>query len=134
MKKYANFIISIASLFTGGMLYVLFRENTYIGNAFSRFSFIVALRMSLAPFACNLLKYYLPDFLWGLALACGLQAILHLKKQKLLLCGVVVFLCGTFWECMQCLGVISGTGDFWDVFSYSLAGLLCIILNLKERE
>ena len=134
MKQRTNLFLSIASLLTGGMLYTLFRETTYIGKAFTHFQPIVTLRCLLSQLESNFLKFYFPDFLWGFSLGCGLQAILSPGKHNNLLCGFGVLLCGTVWECMQAFGIVSGTADFWDVVSYCLAGALCITLNLKERK
>lgn len=134
MKQRTNFFISIVSLFTGGILYILFRGNTHLGKLFTQFSPIISFRTYLKPLASNLLRFHLPDFLWCLSLGCGLQAVLRLEKRNILLCGFGAFLCGAIWEYMQLLGVISGTGDFWDVVSYFLAGALCTIINLKETK
>ena len=134
MKQRTNIVISVISLFTGGILYVLFRENTHIGRLFSQVPFLKSLRTSLQPLASDPVKFHLPDFLWCLSFGCGLQAILCLRKKKVLFCGFGAFLCGVVWEYMQFFGAVSGTSDYWDVVSYLLAGMFCTIINLKETE
>ncbi len=134
MKRRTNLFISIASLSAGGMLYILFRENSYIGKVFSNLQPILTLRNAVSLLECDFLKFYFADFLWGLALGCGLQAILLPEKRSVLLCGFGVFLCGTAWECMQAFDIIPGTADYWDVVSYCLAGALCIIFNIKGEK
>ena len=133
-KQRTNFFICISSLILGGILYILFRENTHIGKLFAQIFPLTILKALLKPFASNLLCFHLLDFLWGLSLGCGLQTILMLKRKRVLLCGLGVFLCGAIWESLQFLDVVSGTGDYWDIVSYFLAGALCITFNLKETE
>ena len=134
MKKRSNIYISIASLLAGGILYVLFRENSYLGKLFAQCTVIIRLKALTSPLDSDLSKFHLPDFLWGLSLGCSLQAALGMKGYGILICGFVPFLCGALWECMQFFGIIPGTGDYWDIVSYFLAGAICIIINLKERK
>ena len=133
-RQYTNIIISAASLFIGCLLYVLFREDTYIGNIFSHLPFITALRIWVSPISCNCVKFYFGDFLWGLSLGFGLQVFFTSRTAEILLCGCVTFLCGLIWEYLQFCGIISGTGDFWDIVSYFCAGTICIIFNLRREN
>ena len=134
MKRYVNCTVAIASLLTGGAIYVLFRENTHIARLFSSITLIEPFRIWLKETPSDVFRFYLPDFLWGLSLGCGLQAILKPTARKNLLCGGVAFLCGVIWECLQFSHIISGTGDILDIVLYLLACALCTFLNIKERE
>lgn len=89
-------------------------------------------RNQLSWLDCGFLKYYLPDYLWGVALACGLHAIFNPKAKESLICTVVVVLLGALYEVLQWFGIISGTGDIVDVVLYALAGATVNVINYKR--
>lgn len=128
-----NLLASIIALALGGSLYILFRENSYIGQLFSGSACVQMLRSELNSTSCDLLKYYLPDLLWGLSLGCGLVAIRNSGIRDIVLCAGIAFACGFLWELLQLVGVVGGTGDCVDVLMYLLGSALCVQINLKER-
>ncbi len=131
MKKRNVYIIfCIISLCIGGGLYVIFRPNTYIAD-FVRSLLPVseALFLKAESINCDLVKYYLPDFIWALSLNCGLNAIFNTKKA-VFINGGVVFGIGVLWELAQYVGITSGTGDLIDVAMYTLAILTILTLEL----
>ena len=133
-KRKKNIRFSLAALVVGCFLYVFFRENTYVGNMFDIIEHIEKMRQMFSSQICDLCKFYLPDFLWGFSLSCGLIAIYVPGIKGVIICASVAFLCGCMWELLQCIGVLSGTGDIHDIIMYFLASALCIIINLKETR
>lgn len=127
-KRIFNFICGICALGLGGMLYVLFREQTIIAKLLGQISFITILRSASAPLSNEFVQYYLPDFLWAFSLGSLLKVIPGLHKKSLA-CGTIALICGGLWEIMQCIGVISGTFDWIDVLMYFLAGFVCVSIK-----
>lgn len=133
-KRKKNIRFSLTALVVGCFLYVFFRENTYVGNMFDSIENIEKMRQMFSSQICDLCKFYLPDFLWGFSLSCGLIAIYVPGIKGIIICASVAFLCGCMWELLQYIGVLSGTGDIHDIIMYFLASAICIIINLKETR
>lgn len=129
-----NILMSAVSLYTGFVLYVLFREDTYIAKGFSFLPWVTFLQIWLAPKAPSFVKYHLQDFIWAFSLSCGLLAVVGSAKKQAFFCAVTAFFCGLLWEFLQYCKIVSGTGDLWDVLMYLAAGAVSVILNLEERE
>jgi len=128
-----NFLLSVVALAVGGFIYILFRENSYIGQLFSGSDCVQNLRSVLQLMSCDLIKFYLPDFLWGLSLSCGLLAIRNGGDRSTFLCAGIAFACGFSWELLQLMEAVGGTGDCIDVLMYLLGSAFCVQINLKER-
>lgn len=127
-------LLSAVSLMLGVTIYILFRENSYIGIVFGRFSLILVAREMLEWLSCDFLKFYLPDYLWGFSLCCGLHAIYTPERNGSVICTGIAILCGCAWEWMQYEEIVSGTGDICDVLMYLLAGLRVSSLTLGVKE
>ncbi|MBE5928817.1 MAG: hypothetical protein E7267_05545 [Lachnospiraceae bacterium] len=133
-KQKKNLLLSIVALVAGCFLYAFFRKNTYIGSMFDSIKYVERVRQICLCSVCNVYKFYLPDFLWGFSLSCGLIAIHNPSKKGVFICASFAFLCGCLWELLQYFAVLSGTGDIHDIIMYLLASAICIIINLKETE
>ena len=129
-----NVIATVLSLVIGGLLYVILRENTYIAQVLRYSEIISLMRQSLKTDEWMWISYYLPDYLWGLALTCSLIALVMPTWKGVVLCGFTAVLCGMVWELLQFFHVIRGTGDLWDVIMYFSAGITGLFINSKERE
>lgn len=132
-KRGVNILVGALSLLIGGVIYILSREDSFIAAMAERFLPLTPIRDLVQHSAWTFAKYYLPDFLWGLSLGCGLHVIHMPKKTGTLLCASGAFMCGLVWEVLQYLDITGGTGDLWDIFMYLLAALLTIFINFKER-
>ena len=133
-KRIANILLSVISLTLGGLLYIVFRENSHFSGWFNGFILVEEIRTHFAVFSSAFLKYYFPDFLWGFSLACGFVAIYNPKKQGVYLCGAISFTLGCVWEALQAFSVVSGTGDFFDIMMYLISSIACIMINQKEQK
>ena len=133
-KRKKNILFSLISLIVGSLLYILFRKNTYIGGILNGIENIYISRERYLFQVSDFFKFYLPDFLWGFSLGCGLIAIHNPRIKGVIICASYSFLCGLIWELLQYLEVLSGTGDIHDVIMYLLASVVCIIINLKETR
>ena len=132
-NKKINITISIISLFLGGLIYVLYRENTYISNFIEEFINLLYIRSAFKSFECNFIKYYLPDYLWALSLISGLNALTTTKRKILKICLFVVLL-GFVWEALQFFNILSGTGDISDIFMYLAAATTAVIINFSNNK
>lgn len=126
-----NIIICIISLFIGGLLYVIFRENTILGKAFDEIELIIDIRKIANRFPFKFHKIFLPDFLWELSLCCGLTAIGGQSNTNTLICCIIGFATGVLWETLQFTEIATGTGDIVDIVIYLLASSICLVINLK---
>ncbi len=127
-------ILCFAALSIGTILYLLFRPDTHFTALLSTNSLMVNLQQAVAPYLQNWVIFYLPDFLWGFSLACGLTAIYAHKRNGSAWCGLVAFLCGLIWEGLQHGNVVGGTGDGWDIVMYLAAWGMAVIINRKTKE
>lgn len=129
-----NLLLSAAAITLGGLLYLIFRDRSYVTVLLGNRDWLISVRHSMQPLSCEVVKYYIPDFLWAFSLACALRAVHGVGVQATVVCGMGAFLCGLIWELLQYAQIVSGTGDMLDVVMYLIAGLICILLNLKERR
>jgi hypothetical protein len=133
-KRKQNVLLGVGTLLLGTILYILFRKTTYVSIIFQNIRWVNSISNSLECIDNDFLKYYLPDFLWALSLCCGFQVIYTPGIKGNVICGVIAVVFGGVWEILQHAKIVSGTGDFVDVLMYLLAGTICVILNLKERD
>ena len=132
-NKKINIISSIVTLFSGGAIYILYRENSYISNFIEVFIDLKFLRNTFKPLECDFIKYYLIDYLWALSLISGLKSLFTTKKETLRIC-FFVFSLGIIWESLQFLNIISGTGDILDIFMYLAAVVTAVIINFLNNK
>ena len=133
-KRGFNILLGISALVFGSLIYILFRENTYIAKCFESFDIVIRMRQILLPYKSCFLIFYFGDFLWALSLGCGLYAIFVPRIYGTVICTCVVLCLGCVWEVLQYCSIISGTGDILDMLAYLLASSIIIIINAKERE
>ena len=130
-NKKINIILSIVTLFFGGTIYIIYRENSYISNFIENIIDLTILRNMFKPFGCDFIKYYLIDYLW--ALSSSLNSLFTAKKGTLRIC-VFVFSLGSTWEILQFLNIISGTGDIADIFMYLTAVITTVIIKFSTNK
>ena len=127
-KKTSLFWISgVISLMLGGMIYVFYRPNTYVFNFFRE---IPLPRQSFLFLDVPWIKYYFADYLWAYSLCCGLHLIFQPQRTGSFLLAGITVLFGSTFEFLQYAGVLSGTGDLWDVLMFILAGFTVNMINL----
>ncbi len=132
-NRKVNIILSIFTLFLGGVIYTLYREDTYISNIIETFIDLSFMRNVFNPFECDFIKYYLIDYLWALSLNSVLNSLFTTKKEMLLIC-LLVFSLGSIWEILQFSNIISGTGDILDIFMYLAASITAVIINFLNNK
>lgn len=132
-KRMTNALWGTAALISGFLLYILFREKSYIAELFTGSFAVISLRQLLLPYCGGFVRFYFGDFLWGVALGCYLRMLFPYGRLGTLICAAVSFAAGTVWELMQLLEVASGTADAIDVLMYFSASILLILIN-KRRE
>ena len=133
-RRGLNILLGGLSLTVGGLLYICFREGTYVAQLLSCINGITELQAICRPIRSHFLRYYLPDFLWGLSLGCYLQAVHLPERHGVFICGSVVVVLGAGWEFAQFMNIVSGTADLLDVLMYLAAGVVTVIMNYKERK
>lgn len=129
--------IAIISLLMGLLIYLVYRENTYIAKYVSNLINLNLLDAIFLPFENNFLKYYFVDFLWAFSFCCGLYAIYKPMIVGSIGLTFAVFLFGSAYEFLQYIGIINGTGDIADIILYLLAALAVNLINfiiIKKEE
>lgn len=114
------------ALSTGAIIYLLFRENTYLNNLLN----------VNQPLQCannriiDLLRFYIVDALWGYALVFSLATVI-----RPILATVCSVSWGILWEFLQLKGIVTGTFDFLDISSYLFSALIALtILFFIKKE
>ena len=133
-RRFTYIVLSSVALICGGLIYILFRENSYVGNLFINFAFIKYIKEIAGWLECDFIKFYFPDFLWSFSLCLALYAIYTPNKTGEMICSLIVFMIGIFWELMQYWNIIRGTGDICDIFMYLLASITCIIISIRREK
>ncbi len=121
MKNRVSCILhSVISLGVGGLIYLLFREETYLHSILHMGDGILAGGHFPGDF---LVRFYLPDFLWAYSLTMALYAVLLPRKNSILVV-ITVGGVGIAWELLQLGGCVSGTFDVFDCLTYLSAAIL----------
>ena len=127
-----NTALCCSSLAIGGTIYIVCKPDSHISNLFDNVYIIEILRDSFSKINCSILYFYVPDFLWGFSLTCGLVAILTNKYIDIFICGFIALICGVIWEVLQYFNIASGTFDFLDILMYLSAAIVVVIFNLRS--
>ena len=121
-------ILSFASLISGALLYLFFRENTYLSRIISSFIDISKTQKAAAFLSCDLTMYYLPDYLWALSLCLGLCCVIyHPARTKA--SAIITIAAGVLWEIFQYTDIVFGTGDIHDIILYLAASFTAVTIN-----
>ncbi len=133
-KKVLFALIGIISLCLGGLIYVLFKETTYVSQVVSDLISLDKIKHHLDFFNNEFVKNYFTDFLWALSLSCFLFCIYEPNLKSSIAISGFVFLFGSLWEILQWMNCINGTGDFFDILMYFTAGITTISINQRSKR
>ena len=78
----------------------------------------------------GIIRFYVPDLLWGASFACALTLVQGKRIHIVLL----VILLGTLYEVMQHVGYTNGTADYIDIVCYFLGSCIVFLLNKEKRK
>ena len=132
-KKYIFIILSCFSLFFGGAVYLLYRENVIISDFVEQFIDLSRIR-ALRPFPKSIfINGYLCDFLWMFSFTSSFTFLFYEERRKWL-AYTFTFLCGVFWEIAQLKSLVSGVFDFLDVLTYLTAVFSVVLIDKKLKE
>lgn len=122
------------SLTIGGIMYVLFRENSYVAQMFDGIWLVERAREVLSVPFMRFLSCYIPDYLWAYSLCCVLVVIAARDTKNTIWCMVVTMSVGTVWEILQFLNILGNTGDICDIIIYLVAALTVLLIFIKRRK
>ena len=132
-KKYIFIIIGSCSLCFGGIVYLIYRENTYICNFIELFVELETIR-DVRPFADSVfINGYLCDYLWAFSFASVLNYLFYEEKRFYFIYPFVVIY-GVIWEISQLKGFVTGVFDFIDIIMYLTAVLTVVLINKYLRR
>lgn len=105
----------MAALAVGLWIYLTLRAETYLHSLFNAQGVWGRVRF----FGSGFLRYYLPDGLWGYALAMGLYSLYPPQgKRRDVFPAAAAAIVGAAYELAQGCGWIRGTADIVDVLLY----------------
>lgn len=124
----------ICPLLLGALIYVCFRTKTLILfnwiEEISLISIVNEIRNVLYPLKSiipNWIVYSLPDGLWVYAFTSSFLLIWNNNKNKILIAFIPLLISVTL-ELLQYVQINSGTFDFMDVATYTIASILSILI------
>lgn len=123
---------TVWSLTAGAVIYLLFRPRVLFLSWLS-----VRSPLSQLSFPGDIIvRYYLPDSLWCYALSFSLFRLHLPSARKAIWISLGTFAFGSFWEAMQYINCVPGTGDIFDCVAYGFGSLpaLCIYFLIKRRK
>ncbi len=124
---------SILLLLSGGMIYILFREEELLLYSFATDTFLGDIISSLrgAHFGIGMplwLANSLPDGLWSCSYILLMHGLMRpLGPKSMLRWAIVIPLLGATSELMQALGLLPGVFDIIDLLFYTLPYILYFI-------
>ena len=116
------------------MIYLVFSPDAYVTQAFWGLIRVgnpfAKIRISEMPWGIKVMRYYLCDFLWAVALF--QTVLLVLGDGKILVAALIgtIFCIGC--EFAQMTDVCPGTFDVWDLVMEGIAGLSVILLYFRK--
>jgi len=131
-----NILFGSIALIFGGVLYIVFRSNSYLAKLFAEIKYVQTIQAIMQQKSNGFLSYYAGDFLWCFSLCNFLQAIYCEGKGTQIKCAAVGFICGIVWEILQYMDIASGTCDSIDIIMYLLASIcsVCFIGGKHEKS
>lgn len=133
-----NIIIPIV---LGTIVYILFREDTYISIIFMKIMKEVGIEIALphnldnpiADFARN----HLCDILWAYALTFTVVLAGDFQKKQMIIPFIISAVFGISMELLQKFDIITGTFDYWDIVFQviaSVCAIIIILLHFRRRK
>ena len=133
-------LTSLALLFTGGMIYVIYRPKVLL-------LFFVADKVGVGEWVDSLratcgsinwpewIVYCLPNGLWSWSYVIIIEALFCNRpfSERCLWVSVIPVI-GIFSELMQCMGLLRGTYDFADLLFYFSAIIPIILFENSKRK
>ena len=140
MKKksfyWGNLIIPIV---LGVIVYILYRQDTYIAIGFTRLMETVGLKLNY-PNVQNtpgyfFIRNYVCDGLWAYSLTFAVFLAYDCQSSEMKKTFIISAIFGICIELLQKLDFIPGTFDYWDI-AVQTAFCLCAIgiISLKNRR
>jgi len=119
----------VLPILLGTLIYLVFSPDAYVTRAFWYVLHVgnpfAQVKLSEMPWGIRLLRYYLSDFLWAVALM--QSVILILGKENRLLAGAIGTVFCFICELTQLINTIPGTFDVRDLAMEGIAGFLVIL-------
>ena len=134
MSKRIYFLLSVIFLTLGALIYALYRPSSQIAVFCDKIIALNSLRQALVVFENDFIKFYLPDFLWGISLCFSLFAVFQPSLKGAIIISVVSVFCGICWEILQWTSLVGGTGDVLDIMMYFAAGAFAIFISIKKEK
>ncbi len=113
---------SLIALLLGGVIYTLFRPDTYIYLWVHTLLPLPTFDFPATVFV-SVLKGYLVDALWAYALTFALCVVI-----KPISAGVLSVAMGVVWEVCQLCDICSGTFDCLDILMYLTASVIAVLI------
>lgn len=128
--------VSIISLFTGGMIYLAFRNDSLLmfrwADNLGFHDVIYSMREATKTmYIPNFIKSCLPDGLWSISYILIVDAVVD---NHTILWAISLPLIALLLEILQGFRIIGGVFDWGDVLCYVIPLLIFVIIKLSHNE
>ena len=126
--------ISFLLLLIGAMIYIIYRPNVYFLMCFP-IGLLEKIKVDIDYANCSIGTYIfifcLPDSLWYASLLIFQSALYERQKIAIFLFSLSVFL-PFIYELLQKIGIVAGTFDIMDLFTYLLTLIIVLLCQRKH--
>lgn len=122
-KTAISLFCSFIALLFGLIIYIFCRQGTHIHTLLKDCFSLSLPYLPLGGVFGVLIRNWGGDFFWGLALCFLLAVIFKPFRHKLVFAVTVTVTLGALLEILQFYGVITGTGDVFDIIAEATAAV-----------
>ena len=121
-------------LLIGGVVYILFRPDTYFSQyIFNKLNFIPVID-SEPTLIIKFIKYYLCDILWAYSLTFAVLFVFQNETNRFIASLSICIVFEMITEFVQLWNLIPGTFDFVDMVNECVTTLIIIFVCKKGRK
>ncbi len=122
-------------LLVGGIIYVVFRRDSYIAAFFSETIGINIGQHMLPEWLNTVVRNYLSDVLWAYSLTFALSALFKYNRRNTVIVFMICIVFVVAIELLQMTNTFSGTFDIVDIILEAIAvSLALLIIKHFEEE
>jgi len=123
----------LSPLLIGGIIYIIFRSDSYIATFFSETIGISTRQYMLPAWLNTIVCNYLSDVLWAYSLAFALSALFKFNRSNVTVVFMICIIFVVAIELLQMTNTVSGTFDSVDIILETIAVSLALLI-IKHFE
>lgn len=126
----------VLPLLIGGIVYVVFRRDTYLAEFVFEIIGLKQKEIILPAWLSFIVRNYISDFLWAYSLAFALSSLFQYKRRNAVIVFVICVVFALTIELLQNTRAFSGTFDVVDIALEAISVLLALLIikYYEERQ